>query len=94
MTAVGVLNLEIFIPASGSLKDKRMILNSIKDRLHKKFNVSVAETDYQDKWQRSQLSIAIVSDSHKHVEEVLNKIFQFLDQDHGYEITKYNFEYR
>jgi uncharacterized protein YlxP (DUF503 family) len=94
MTVVGVLSVEIFIPASRSLKDKRMILNSIKDRLHKKFNVSVAETGFQEKWQRAEISVAAISDSHKHIEEVLNKIFQLLDADVGYEITKYNFDYR
>lgn len=94
MIVVGLLTVEIFIPTSASLKDKRVILNSIKDRLRKKYNVSVAEADYQDKWQRSLLVIAAVSESRSHIDESLNKVFQFLDADVGYEIIKYNFEIR
>ena len=91
---VGVLSVEIYIPASASLKEKRKVIKSVKDRIHNKFNASVAEVDYTDKWQRSLLAIAVVSDKNKFVQEVLNKIFDFLDREPAFEITKYNFDYR
>ena len=90
---VGILSVEIIIPSAASLKDKRKIVLSVKDRLRKKFNVSAAEVGYQDKWQRSLLGVAAVSEKRKFVEECLNKVFDFLDNEVSFEIVKYNFEY-
>jgi len=91
---VGLLSIEIFIPGSSSLKDKRMVLKSLKDRAHKKFNVSVAETAYQDKWQRALLGFALVAEKEKFVQEALNKLFSWLDNEPAFEIVKFNFEFR
>ena len=91
---VGLLSLEIHILNSLSLKDKRMVLNHIKDRVRQKFTVSVAEIDYQDKWQRSLIGIALVTSQRGHAEEVLTKIFQFLDNDEKFEILKYSIDYK
>ena len=91
---IGLLTIEIIIPLSASLKDKRMTLNSIRDRVRKKFNVSIAEVDYTDKWQRSLIAVAAVSAKKSFIEEILNKVFQLLDSDMNFEIIKYNFEYR
>ncbi len=90
---VGILSVEIIIPSAASLKDKRKIVLSVKDRLRKKFNVSVAETGYQDKWQRSVLGVAAISEKRSFVDECLNKVFDFLDNEVSFEIIKYNFEY-
>jgi uncharacterized protein YlxP (DUF503 family) len=90
---VGILSVEIIIPSAASLKEKRKIVLSIKDRLRKKFNVSVAETGYQDKWQRSLIGIAVISEKRNFVDECLNKAFDFLDNEVSFEIVKYNFEY-
>jgi uncharacterized protein YlxP (DUF503 family) len=90
---VGVLVIEILIYASSSLKEKRFVLNSIKDRLKKKFNVSVAEVDFQDKWQRSRIGIATVSNQQSHVEKSLQQVFKYLDQADSYEIISYEFDY-
>jgi uncharacterized protein YlxP (DUF503 family) len=49
---VGLCTVELFIPESQSLKDKRQVLLSLKDRLREKFNLSVAEVDGQDLWQK------------------------------------------
>ena len=67
---VAVLHVEIHIPYSQSLKDKRMVLRRVKDRLQK-FNVAVAEVEYQDKWQRAGLGIVAVSTTGEHVEQQL-----------------------
>ena len=72
---IGLLSIEIFIPSSTSLKDKRMVLNHIRDKVRKKYNVSVAEVDFLDKWQRSLIGIALVTSQKSFAEETLTKIF-------------------
>lgn len=67
---VALLSVELFLPGSGSLKDKRMVLRRLKDRLAK-FNVAVAEVEHQDLWQRAGLAIATVSTSEHHAEREL-----------------------
>lgn len=67
---IAVLSVELFIPYSQSLKDKRMVLRRIKDRLQK-FNVAVAEVDHQDVWQRAGLGLVAISTASDHVERQL-----------------------
>jgi uncharacterized protein len=67
---IGLLSVELFIPHAQSLKDKRMVLRSIKDRL-KKFNVAVAEVEHQDAWQRAGLGIVAISTTTEHVDREL-----------------------
>ncbi len=90
---VGILVIEILIYSSTSLKEKRLVLKSMKDRLKKKFNVAVAEIGFQDKWQRAQLGIATISNQHSHLEHSLQQIFQYLDRSDSYEIISYEFNY-
>jgi uncharacterized protein len=70
MTAVGLLSVELHLPGAQSLKDKRMVLRSLKDRL-RKFNVAVGETDHHDRWQVAELSFVTVSTSHEAVDRAL-----------------------
>ena len=70
MSVVGVLSVEFHIPDARSLKDKRMLLRRLKDRL-KKFNVSVAETDHQELWQRARLEVVAVSTTTVAVDQAL-----------------------
>ena len=67
---VAVLHVEIHIPYAQSLKDKRMVLRRLKDRLQK-FNVAVAEIEHQDLWQRASLGIVAISNTTLHVEQEL-----------------------
>lgn len=71
---VGVLTLELRIEDSHSLKDKRHVVKSLKERLRHKFNVAVAEVDYQDLWQRALVSAVTVSADHSHAEQVLQSV--------------------
>jgi uncharacterized protein YlxP (DUF503 family) len=91
---VGILEAELHLPGCLSLKDKRMVIRSIKDKVSKKFNASVAEIDFLDKWQRASLAFATVSNSKHHVEEILQKIFQLLDKNISFELIKFKFDYR
>jgi uncharacterized protein len=71
---VGLLTLEIHIEYAQSLKDKRQVLRSLKDRLRAHFNVAVAELAHQELWQRSRIGVVTISSDEKHLEESLNAI--------------------
>ncbi len=68
---VGVRCWERALAGCQSLKDKRRVLKSLKDRLHGRFNVSAAEVDLMDEWQRAVLAVSVVSEGRRHAEEVL-----------------------
>lgn len=70
---VGLCTVELFIAESRSLKDKRQVLHSLKDRLRGKFNVSIAEVDAQDLWQKAVLAMACVANEGGHVSRVLEQ---------------------
>jgi uncharacterized protein len=71
---IGVLTLEIHIEDAHSLKEKRHIVKSLKDKLRNRFNVAVAEIGYQDAWQQALVSAVTVSGDHVHAERVLNSV--------------------
>jgi uncharacterized protein YlxP (DUF503 family) len=74
MPTVGVLTLELQLSEVHSLKDKRHTVKGLKDRLRGKFNVAVAEIDYQDLWQRSLISAVTVSSDHTRAEQTLQLV--------------------
>jgi uncharacterized protein len=71
---VGLLTLELHIPQAQSLKDKRQIVRSLKDKLRGHFNVAVSELEYHDTWQRSVVGIVTLSTEQQHVQESLQKV--------------------
>ncbi len=78
---VGVIGWELEIFGCQSLKDKRRVVKSLKDRLHERFNVSAAETDHQDLWQRAELSACVVSGDRAHADSVLESADKFVNGD-------------
>lgn len=72
--AIGVLTLELQISEAHSLKDKRQVVKSLKDRLRTKFNVAVAEISYQETWQHSAIAAVTVSGDRVHAEQVLQAV--------------------
>jgi len=72
--SIGVLTLEIRIEDSHSLKDKRHVVKSLKERLRHKFNVSVAEIDYQDLWQRALVAAVTVAPDQARADLVLQTV--------------------
>ena len=74
MPSIGVIILELRLTEAHSLKDKRHHVKSLKDRLRAKFNVAVAEIDYQDLWQRGLIACVTVSSSQPHAEQVLQNV--------------------
>jgi len=84
---VGICQIELFIPESESLKGKRFVLKSLKTKIQNKFNVSIAEVENNDKWQRSTLGVATVSNDKKIVDSTLNKIISFIESDFRVEVV-------
>lgn len=76
---VGVCTIELRLPETRSLKGKRQILKSITTRVKNNFNVAIAEVDYQDKWQRALLGVAVVSTAHDHANGILSKVINFVE---------------
>lgn len=71
---VGLLTLEIHIQDSQSLKDKRQVLRSLKEKLRHRFNVAVAELEHQDTWQRSVIGVVSISADENHLEQSLRAV--------------------
>ena len=90
---VGILTIELVIYASSSLKEKRFVVKSVKDKLKNKFNIAIAETDYLDKWQRAKLGIVTVGNEYSHVENSIQKVFEYLDNWNEFEIVNHSFDY-
>jgi len=72
MPAIGVLTLELYIEDAHSLKDKRHVVASLRQRLHHRFNVAVAEIDHQELWQRATVSVVTVSSARERANAVLS----------------------
>ena len=77
---IGVLTLELQIPGCASLKEKRSRLKPLMSRLHREFNISVAEVDRQDAWQAAVIACAIVSNDAAHCQRVLQQVVQWLEK--------------
>jgi uncharacterized protein YlxP (DUF503 family) len=78
---IGVRSFELHLAAAHSLKDKRSVLKSLKDRLHNQFNVSVAETARHDAWQAAELTVCVVSSDRRHAESVLESVDQYIESN-------------
>jgi len=75
---VGVCRIELRIPNGASLKGKRQVLKSLKDRIKNRFNVSIAEVDDQDLWQKAVLGVACVSNEQFHVKQIINQVISVI----------------
>ncbi len=68
------MTLEVHLPYAHSLKDKRQVLRSLKDRLRSHFNVAVAEVDHQELWQRATIGVVSISNEQAHVSRLLENV--------------------
>ena len=75
---IAVCNLTLRLPENSSLKGKRQVLKSIQQRLHNRFNVSVAEMEHNDAWQLAGISICAVANNGSHASEVVSKAVEYL----------------
>ena len=76
---VAVGTVELHLPDVGSLKGKRHALKGLKDTLRRRFEISVAEVDHHDVWQRATLALACVSGDSRHANEVVSKALDFIE---------------
>ena len=91
---VAVLTLVIAIPQANSLKDKRRVIKSVKDRLKKNFNVSVSEIGDQDVWKSSILGVAVVSGDSAYANGVLTRVQSFVEKSPDAILNECRLEWR
>lgn len=89
---VGILQLDLSIPEALTLKDKRRVILSLKDRISNGHNVSVAEVDRLDEYQLSIIGIAMVSNDKRYVEGGLSKIVDLVKMNSGTNLVDYQIE--
>ncbi len=85
---IGLLSLEIFLPQSRSLKEKRRVLNAFRDRIRGRFNVALAELDFQEKWQRAKIGIVTLNTRKEYVDLVLQRIREEAERNLKAEISR------
>ena len=78
---IGTLKVSLFLPGSRSLKERRSVVSSLKERAKARFNASVAEVDGGDTWQRATLGVAVVGGEYGHVGEQLDAVARLLESD-------------
>lgn len=89
---VGVCTIELHIPESGSLKTKRQSIRSLKDRIRSSFNVSVAEVDGNDLWQKASLAVAAVSNEKSHLNQTLDHVINMIERVPELSLLDYHIE--
>lgn len=78
---LGLMTIHIQLPGCVSLKEKRSRLKPLLYRLHREFNISIAEVDYQDTWQDALLAVAFVSNNHRHTQKSLLAVCDWIEQN-------------
>ena len=81
MLVVGICSFEWMFYEGASLKDKRMIVKSLIQRLSSRYNVSVAEIGAHDKWQLAAIGFSCVGNERRHVERMLQEVLRFIESD-------------
>jgi uncharacterized protein YlxP (DUF503 family) len=89
---VGTARIEFHAPGARSLKDKRAIVRSLKDRLRNRCKVSVAEVDHQDLWQRFALGVAVVGTDRRIVDSVLSSVLRICEAERSAYLVDFTVE--
>ena len=84
--------LELYMPENQSLKEKRMIIKSISEKLKKRFSCSIAEVDYQEKWQRAVLGVALVSGDFTYLNQSEDNMIRFIEETYDLDVISAEFE--
>ncbi|MEA2826302.1 MAG: uncharacterized protein QOG43_741 [Actinomycetota bacterium] len=90
---IAVIRIELHIPASRSLKEKRAVVKPIVEGMRHKFSLSVAETDFQDKWQRAEIGVAVVSSTVSHAQEVVDSVERWVWSRPDIEVSRFEREW-
>ena len=89
---IGILKLALFIYNSNSLKEKRMILHSLKAKLRNNFNVAVTQIDDEDKWQKATIAIVGAERDRKNMNSILSSIINFIEGFDGVDLIDHKIE--
>ena len=84
---IGLLQMDLRVPDSQSLKAKRQVLLGLKSRIRQRFNVSVSETEHQDKWQLATLAVACVGTDRAGVDECLSRLTTMVEREPDVEVV-------
>jgi len=87
---VGISSFELHLPASRSLKDKRRVVKSLVDKIHQRFRVSVAETDFHDLHQRAEISMAAVTNGEGEMENLMEQIRSLVENQPEAFLTRWD----
>ena len=90
---IGFLSLEIYIPYSHSLKEKRKALSGLKDRLKNKYNVAFAELDYHKKWQRTKIGMVTLNNQKMLIDNLFNRIIADAEENIDGHIIEHQIHY-
>lgn len=90
---IGILTLELQIPASQSLKQKRQTMRSLSTRLRNNYNISVAQVDHLDSWQLATLGVVAVSGDRRYVQGLLQHVVDYVQSQPGLVLLDYGTEY-
>jgi len=89
---VGTVVVDLNLPGIGSLKEKRRRLKSLLARMRNKYNISIAEVNFNDSLRMAQLGAAVVSNDHKHVDQTIATIVKVIDSEPEMIMTDYRVE--
>ena len=89
---IGVLHVQLYIGASGSLKSKRQVIKRLKDRIRANFNVSVSEIGDNEKWQKALIGIACIGKDKKYINGILSRVGDLIDAYHQAELIDIKME--
>ena len=89
---IGTLTVVLYLHAAESLKDKRQVVKSLIETTRHKFNISIAEVDDLDKWRRATIGVAFVSNDKAHVNRVLDKVVNTLENNPAVEVGEVELE--
>ncbi len=87
---VSVITVEIHLPDARSLKDKRKIVKSLKDKIHNRLRVSIAETGFHELHQRSEIGIAAVAPDGAHLSSVIDRVRRLFDERFDITVTRWD----
>lgn len=79
---IGILEITLYLPESHSLKEKRQTVKSIKDKVHHRFNVAIAEIGDLDLWQKASLGVCSLGNDRRHVNGRLDQVANFMEGLH------------
>ncbi|SFH53102.1 hypothetical protein SAMN05192551_101390 [Tindallia magadiensis] len=89
---VGICTFNLMMYEGNSLKEKRMIVKSVIERIKSRYNVSIAEIADQDKWRLATIGFCCISNNKSHVEKTIQEVVRFLEKDGRMELMNIDME--